>query len=383
MVRWRFVWIVAIVLVALPLVPDAVSARENRTYVSDGLRFSLSWDSSWDLMGEQSDVLSEGFTLSNGTSTVRFRALLGFGGDSETCLDFVETEFRDDTDIAIVGDATSGLTEPLSGDAATAAFNVYRIELPEDRQHRGLLYLDCQTLVPGESVLIGNVVSPANEWSGERRDLRKLWRSIEVFPPPIPGKSAGEAPLQAAANWFADDLEDFWSTAFDAADLTYRPPSYNVFTDAISSRCGELRPGAAALYCGFDDGVYLDERWIALHVLPDYGIVGVAYLIGHETAHGVQFQQGTISFGRRQELQADCLAGSYMRSLVDADVFSSASIAALESLVRQGGDDAIMNLSGSTTFLESHGTAQQRWTLFRRGYEVGAGGCGLELAGDE
>jgi predicted metalloprotease len=101
--------------------------------------------------------------------------------------------------------------------------------------------------------------------------------------------------------------------------------------------------------------------------------------MGHETAHGVQFQEGTVSFSRRQELQADCLAGAYMRSLVDADVFPAESIQGLESLIRRGGDDAISMLSGTSVYVESHGTGQQRWTLFRRGYEVGVAGCGLKL----
>lgn len=380
MARFRLVWMFVAILLALPLSPHGVEAAKDQTYVSTGLRFSLRWDRSWQLVDQQSDVLSESFTLSNGTSTVRFRALLGFGGDSQACLDYVDSEFREESDADIVGEIGGGLTEPLSGDATTAAFSVYRVTLLENRQRPALLYLDCQTLVPGESVLVGNVVSPGSEWAGERRDLRKLWRSITVFPPPIPGRSGGEPPLQTIATWFAADLQRFWDAAFDGVDRPYRAPSYDVFDDSASSQCGELWPGAAALYCGYDDGVYLDQRWIGLNVLPDYGASGVAYLMGHETAHGVQFQQGTVSFSRRQELQADCLAGAYMRSLVDAEVFTAATVRGLEPLVRAGGDDAISNLSGATTYSESHGTGQQRWTLFRRGSEVGVAGCGLELA---
>ncbi|MGI8642840.1 MAG: neutral zinc metallopeptidase, partial [Thermomicrobiales bacterium] len=342
-------------------------------------RFSVTWDRSWDLVAEQSDVLSEGFTLSNGTSTVRFRALLGFGGDSETCLDYVQTELQEETALSIVGDTGGGLTEPLSGNASTASYRVFRIHNSDYTRRSSLLYLDCQTLVPAESVLVGNVASPSREWPDERRELRKLWRSVDVFPAPLPGKSLGEAPLQAATSWFAADLLAFWTDAYDDAGDAFRQPGYEVFDDTITSECGQLWPGAAALYCGFDDRVYLDTRWIALNVLPEYGIVGVAYLMGHETAHGVQFQEGTVSFSRRQELQADCLAGAYMRSLVDADVFPAESIQGLESLIRRGGDDAISMLSGTSVYVESHGTGQQRWTLFRRGYEVGVAGCGLKL----
>lgn len=379
MARHRLVWIITLVLIILPLTPHQAAAAGDQTYLSEGLGFSLSWDSSWDLVTEQSDVVSEGFTLSNGTSTVRFRALLGFGGDSDTCLDYVETELWDDDDLVITGDSGGGLNGPLSGDATTAAYSVFRVNRPELLQRSSLLYLDCQTLIPGESVLIGNVISPSRDWPDERESLRELWRSVEVLPPGLPGKSGGQTPLRAAADWFADDLEAFWSTAFDSADLTYREPSYEVFETSASSLCGELTPGAAALYCGFDDGVYLDARWIVLQVLPEYGIAGVAYLMGHEAAHGVQFQEGTVSFNLRQELQADCLAGAYMRSLVERDVLAADTIPDLERLIRQGGDDAISNLTGSATYLDSHGTGQQRWTLFRRGYEVGVGQCGLKL----
>ena len=379
MTRSRLVWIIALALVMFPLFPSRAIATADSSYISDGLRFSISWTGSWELIAEQSDVQSEAFTLSNGTSTVRFRALLGFGGDSDLCLDYVETELRADGELAF-GDEIGGRgSRSLSGGSAGSDFNLYRLRAPDSTSRSRVLYLDCRTLVPGESVLIGNVVAPSRDWPGERGELRELWQSLEVSPPRLPGKSSGASPLQAAATWFAQDLKAFWTTAFDNAGRTFRQPDYEVFDDATPSQCGQLWPGAAAIYCGFDDGVYLDQRWIALHVLPDFGTVGVAYLMGHETAHSVQFQEGAVSFNRRQELQADCLAGAYMRSLVDANVFSATSIQGLEGLIRQGGDDAIMNLSGSTTYLESHGTGQQRWTLFRRGYETGVAGCGLVL----
>lgn len=379
MVRFRLIWIFALILVMLPLTPHQAVAADDQTYLSESLGFSLSWNRSWDLITEQSDVVSEGFTLSNGTSTVRFRALLGFGGDSATCLDYVEAELWDDDDLVITGDSGGGLNGPLSGDATTSAYSVFRVNQPELLQRSSLLYLDCQTLVPGESVLIGNAISPRRDWPDERESLRELWRSLDVLPPGLPGKSGGQTPLQATVGWFANDLAAFWTSAFDSAGLTYREPSYEVFETSASSLCGELLPGVAALYRGFDDGVYLDTRWIVLHVLPEYGIAGVAYLMGHEAAHGVQFQEGIVSFNRRQELQADCLAGAYMRSLVDRDVVAADAVPDLERLIRQGGDDAISNLTSSATYLDSHGTSQQRWTLFQRGFEVGVVQCGLKL----
>ncbi|HEV2108497.1 MAG TPA: neutral zinc metallopeptidase [Thermomicrobiales bacterium] len=224
-------------------------------------------------------------------------------------------------------------------------------------------------------------MTPSAMWREERSDLRDLWQSVEVFRFPLPAKREGASPVATAAEWFANDVDAFWARAFGDADLTFRPPTYRVFDQTISSRCGDLWPGIAALYCGLDAGVYLDERWISLHVLPEYGVTGVAYLIAHETAHSVQFQRDIFITSRRQELQADCLAGAYLQARVEAGVLQAGAVENLPSLIRRGGDDAVSNLIGTDSYLESHGTGQQRLTLFRRGYEVGIKGCGLELNG--
>lgn len=384
MIRHRlFLFFMSLMLLAFPLVPDSAAADGQETYVSTDLGFSLGWDDPWSLVDQRADLLSESITLSNDTSTVTFRALLGFGGDSDACLDYVEVEFRDATDFDISSEISGGLTEPLSGDSSSASFSIYRVNAQDGGRGSSLIYLDCQTLIPGESVLVGKIVTPGSRWLMERRELRDLWRSVKVIQAHLPEKSGAVSPLVRLSEWFGNDIDAFWSAEFEDAELTFKPPTYRVFDEPIPSGCGELTAGTAALYCGFDAGVYLDERWISLHVLPDYGITGVAYLMAHETAHSVQIQRNILIASRRQELQADCLAGGYLKTRVERGGLSESSVAHLASLIRYGGDDAISNLIGTNAYLESHGTGQQRLTLFRRGYEAGIEACGLELTADE
>ncbi|HEV2108498.1 MAG TPA: hypothetical protein VGR16_09580 [Thermomicrobiales bacterium] len=102
MARHRALTIILIMLIA-PLVTAPVSAAGNGQYVSRALGFSLDWDDSWAVVDESADLLSESITLSNETSMVTFRALLGFGGDSQLCLDYVEDEFTLAPEFGIAG----------------------------------------------------------------------------------------------------------------------------------------------------------------------------------------------------------------------------------------------------------------------------------------
>jgi predicted metalloprotease len=99
----------------------------------------------------------------------------------------------------------------------------------------------------------------------------------------------------------------------------------------LDTACGVKATDTAAFYCAADDTIYIGLAFAGglydgtLSVLPGQragfgravGDFALAYVVAHEYAHDVQQETGVLA-GRRSalptELNADCLAGTWMRS---------------------------------------------------------------------
>ncbi len=52
--------------------------------------------------------------------------------------------------------------------------------------------------------------------------------------------------------------EDVWTAEFKKMGRTYQPPKMVIFSDAVSSGCGNATSAAGPFYCSADQTVYLD-----------------------------------------------------------------------------------------------------------------------------
>ena len=175
-----------------------------------------------------------------------------------------------------------------------------------------------------------------------------------------------------------DDLDAFWSGAFEAARQPYRSPEVIAVEDFMTSVCGTLTPGFAAAYCGLDQTLFYENPFFAaLH--EDVGDFAWKVILAHEWGHHVQrVLQIVPTPGTAFELQADCLAGAY------------ASDAGARGWLNPG--DITEAVASSAAFgdplwlpqdqLGAHGTGDDRITAFMRGYLDGFLGCQLPLTPD-
>ena len=188
--------------------------------------------------------------------------------------------------------------------------------------------------------------------------------------------------------------EDVWDREFKKMGRTYQPPKMVIFSDAVSSGCGNATSASGPFYCSADETVYLDLEFfksMKSQIGAD-GDFAYAYVIAHEVGHHVQNQLGILGqahqqmakYGRdtkqsneisvRLELQADFFAGVWayndnkmFGSLEDGDIEEALNAAA------KIGDDYLQKQAYGRTMPETfnHGTSAQRSRWLKKGLYTG------------
>jgi predicted metalloprotease len=139
----------------------------------------------------------------------------------------------------------------------------------------------------------------------------------------------------AFLNTTTDCLDRTWSTAFRRAGVPFSPPLRVFWAQPGRSPCGDYpAPGAAAFYCPLNHAMYIGVTHAqeAAAGLPVRYNVAYAREVAHEYGHHVQDEAGILTAGheartqaatldernaitRRSELQAQCLAGTFMAAV--------------------------------------------------------------------
>ena len=188
--------------------------------------------------------------------------------------------------------------------------------------------------------------------------------------------------------------EDVWTQEFRKLGRTYQPPKMVIFSDAVSSGCGNATSASGPFYCSADETVYLDLEFfksMKKQIGAD-GDFAYAYVIAHEVGHHVQNQLGILGqaheqmarYGKdtqgynqtsvRLELQADFFAGIWAHhdnkmfgSLEDGDIEEALNAAA------KIGDDYLQKQAYGRTMPETfnHGTSAQRSRWLKKGISTG------------
>ena len=188
--------------------------------------------------------------------------------------------------------------------------------------------------------------------------------------------------------------EDVWDREFKKMGRTYQPPKMVIFSDAVSSACGNATSASGPFYCSADETVYLDLEFFKSmkRQIGADGDFAYAYVIAHEVGHHVQNQLGILDQAHQQmarygkdtqgynqtsvrlELQADFFAGVWayndnklFGSLEDGDIEEALNAAA------KIGDDYLQKQAYGRTMPETfnHGTSAQRSRWLKKGLTTG------------
>ncbi len=189
------------------------------------------------------------------------------------------------------------------------------------------------------------------------------------------------------------NINDVWQGSLQG----YTPPRVVLYEQGTGTGCGFGQSAMGPFYCPADQTVYLDLGfWQDMET--QLGASGAefarAYVIAHEFGHHVQTLTGASQKVRQAqqrarnqeeanqysialELQADCYAGFWAANAARA---SAGSVALEPGDLEEGlktanaiGDDMIQKRMQGRVTPEAftHGTAEQRMTWLRRGYDSG------------
>ncbi|HKR59883.1 MAG TPA: neutral zinc metallopeptidase [Pyrinomonadaceae bacterium] len=226
-------------------------------------------------------------------------------------------------------------------------------------------------------------------------DPRQLLQQGPVDEPSATQTSPATNPQEDELKQFSRvvlaSTEDVWTDVFRQAGGNYRKPTLVLFTDQVSSACGQAGAAVGPFYCPGDEKLYLDFAFFrdlrTRFRAP--GDFAQAYVIAHEVGHHVQNLMGIMervnaAQGQRSEAEANALS---VRLELQADFYAGvwAHYAQQKGLLEQGdveealaaasavGDDRLQRESQGYVVPDSftHGSSEQRIRWFRHGLETG------------
>jgi uncharacterized protein len=205
-------------------------------------------------------------------------------------------------------------------------------------------------------------------------------------------ESASEAELVRFMSFVLDDAQKTWGTVFqNEFGQAYPRAKLVLFRNRVNSGCGMAESATGPFYCPRDQKVYIDLNFYD-ELKRRFGAPGdfaQAYVLAHEIGHHVQTVTGTERQVRaaqqrdpetknelsvRMELQADCYAGIWAKSTAQRGLLEAGDVEEALGAASAVGDDRISEMTGSDIRPESftHGSAQQRMTWFKRGFDTGS-----------
>lgn len=358
----------------------------GRSSYRSPLGYNLDWDNDWDLDRSTAVYgLELAIFETDADLSLQVWGLMQFGGDPSVCLDQMPALYPQLFDVEDFSPLRNGVDQPIGpGDDVEFAAYEYT-ESPRDQAGQRL-YLGCETLTPGESVIVIGVSASADDFDDSLEQADTFLDD---------GLTIDERSLDI--DGFADrtdalsaDIDRFYRRSLRLEGEEYAGPTYQAFDQPTDTACystpldgsapdttnPQRDPGTGPAYCGLDETILVDAPWMLTYIIPQAGDVALAAVLAHESGHHLQSLTGwdrNFDYGDPKdtfiaEQQADCLSGAYIRSTVLRGTYSLSDVDAVLTIL----DD----IGGFEEGVD-HGTGEERIDAFNLGYEDGFDACGL------
>ena len=167
--------------------PDSPASGETPTGVSgsswQGPNFGvrIHWDPAvWSVEGESIDEGYDGLQIGTPSSTVFLEAYDGFAGDAEACFAAADQEIGEREGISeVVPLADRPLPVAAEVRGAAGLFGL-TATLPDGTPYRGVEYVECRTVKPGEAVLEITWQSVTQAFNEDFANVEELLATIEM-----------------------------------------------------------------------------------------------------------------------------------------------------------------------------------------------------------
>jgi predicted metalloprotease len=187
------------------------------------------------------------------------------------------------------------------------------------------------------------------------------------------------------------ETEDVWTDVFRQMGRTYRKPVLVIYDRYTTSGCGTAQSSTGPFYCPQDEKIYVDLSFFRqmdaqFHAGGDFAY---AYVLAHEVGHHVQKLLGTLDqvnavrarssekvsneLSVRIELQADFYAGIWAYHTEKFKILDEGDIQEALNAAAAVGDDRLQEQAQGHVVPDAftHGTSQQRYNWFYKGYKSG------------
>jgi predicted metalloprotease len=171
------------------------------------------------------------------------------------------------------------------------------------------------------------------------------------------------------------DVATYWQQQFNDAGYEFEPPRELIFDGRTRTECGgRVTQDAGPFYCTLDETIFLPVTFFE-NVANPFGDAATAIVIAHEEAHRVQDLLGVFDLpilSAQLELQADCLAGVWAKTVYERGLLEEGDIGEILGLVDISGDAP----GGAINAPGAHGSSALRQDFFNQGYDGGdPGSC--------
>lgn len=210
-----------------------------------------------------------------------------------------------------------------------------------------------------------------------------------------------DADLRVFVSQVFNDAQDFWTTTFQEAGEDYRDATLVLFDTPTQSACGGARAEIGPHYCPGDRNVFIELGFMR-QLGQDFDAPGdfaQAYVVAHEVGHHVQNLLGTSAevsrrsegervgddgLSVRLELQADCYAGVWAKTVYDRGLLDPGDTEEALDAAAGVGDDRIQSEATGRVDRDSwtHGSSAQRQRWFRQGFDSGRADSCDTFSGD-
>ncbi len=185
--------------------------------------------------------------------------------------------------------------------------------------------------------------------------------------------------------------EDTWGSIFQQMGRQYRPPRLVLYSGVTQTSCGYGQAAMGPFYCPDDQTVYIDLSFYQdmKNRMGGGGDFAQGYVLAHEVGHHIQHLFGVDQQVRNLqaradkresnqlsvmlELQADCYAGVWGQAMEREGILDPGDLEQALNTAEAIGDDRLQRQSQGRVVPDSftHGTSQQRYYWFKRGFDSG------------
>jgi hypothetical protein len=155
----------------------------------------IHWDPEvWSVEGESIEEGYDGLQIGTPISTVFLETYESFAGDAEACLAAAEQEISEREGVSEVVPLTDRPLPVAADVRGEAGLFGLTASLPDGTNYRGVEYVECRTVRPGEAVLEITWQAVTQAFNEDFANVEELLAAIE-----LPGESPAATPVAPQA----------------------------------------------------------------------------------------------------------------------------------------------------------------------------------------